>query len=262
MDSNSTTRFTDRVENYIKYRPSYPADVIVYLKTESILRGDSVIADIGSGTGISAELFLKNGNVVYGIEPNDAMREAAEKLLSTYNNFRSINATAEDTTLPDNSIDLIICAQAFHWFDVAKVRVEFKRILKPAGRICLIWNERILDGNPFLIAYENLLLKYGTDYKNVRHENIDEKKLNEFFENRYIKKTFPNKQVFDLAGITGRLLSSSYTPQYASPLYEPMLAELNEIFEKNQVNGFIEFLYDTNVYVSKLVPIEGGNLRY
>jgi len=251
LDSNSTTRFTDRVENYIKYRPSYPVEVIEYLKSEDILKSDSVIADIGSGTGISAELFLNNGNAVYGVEPNDAMREAAEKLLSAYSNFKSINATAEETTLPDNSIDLITCAQAFHWFDIPKVKIEFKRILKPTGSVCLIWNERILDGNPFLAAYEKLLLKYGTDYKNVRHENIDEKKLNEFFDGGYTKKTFPNKQVFDLAGVTGRLLSSSYTPQYDSPLYEPMLAELNEIFEKNQVNGKIEFLYDTNVYLSK-----------
>ncbi|HAX47395.1 MAG TPA: class I SAM-dependent methyltransferase [Ignavibacteria bacterium] len=250
MDSNSTTRFTDRVENYIKYRPSYPAEVIEYLKSEGILRSDSVIADIGSGTGISAELFLKNGNAVYGVEPNDAMREAAEKLLSAYSNFESINATAEETSLADNSFDLITCAQAFHWFDIPKVKIEFKRILKPTGSVCLIWNERILDGNSFLVAYEKLLLKYGTDYKNVRHENIDEKKLNEFFEGGYTNKTFPNKQVFDLAGVTGRLLSSSYTPQYDSPLYEPMLAELNEIFEKNQVNGKIEFLYDTNIYIN------------
>jgi ubiquinone/menaquinone biosynthesis C-methylase UbiE len=248
LNSNSTTRFTDRVENYIKYRPSYPAAIIEYLESEGILRSDSVIADIGSGTGISAELFLKNGNIVYGVEPNDAMREAAEKLLSAYGNFRSINAAAEETTLPNNSTDLIICAQAFHWFDIPKVKIEFKRILKPHGRICLMWNERILDGNPFLVEYEKLLLKYGTDYKNVRHENIDEKKLNEFFESGFIKKTFPNKQVFDLAGVTGRLLSSSYTPQYDSPLYEPMLAELNEIFEKNQVNGKIEFLYYTNLF--------------
>ena len=250
MNNNPTSRFTDRVENYIKYRPSYPVEVIEYLKSEGILKTDSVIADIGSGTGISAELFLKNGNVVYCVEPNDAMREAAEKLLSEYSNFRSINATAEDTTLPDNTINLIICAQAFHWFDITKVKVEFRRILKPAGRICLMWNERILDGNPFLIAYEKLLLKYGTDYKNVRHENIDNIKLNEFFGSGYITKTFPNKQVFDLAGVTGRLLSSSYTPQYDSPMYEPMLAELNEIFEKNQVDGKIEFLYDTNIYIN------------
>jgi len=253
MNNNPTTRFTDRVENYIKYRPSYPADVIEYLKSEGILKDDTVIADIGSGTGLSAEMFLKNGNSVYGVEPNDAMREAAEKLLSVYSNFRSINATAEETALPVNSIDLIICAQAFHWFDIQKVKIEFKRILKPTGRVCLIWNERVLDGNPFLVAYEKLLLKYGTDYKNVRHENIDENKLNEFFESGYTMKTFPNKQVFDLAGVTGRLLSSSYTPQYDSPLYEPMLAELNEIFEKNQVNGFIEFLYDTNIYTGKLL---------
>lgn len=247
---NPTTRFTDRVENYIKYRPSYPPEVIENLKSEGILKADSVIADIGSGTGLSAELFLKNGNIVYGVEPNDAMREAAEKLLTVYSNFRSINASAEDTTLPKNSVDLIICAQAFHWFDIPKVKIEFKRILKPTGRICLMWNERKLDATPFLIDYENLLLKYGTDYLKVRHENIDENKLKEFFAGRYVKKTFPNKQVFNLAGVTGRLLSSSYTPQYNSSLYKPMLAELSKIFEKNQVNGKIEFLYDTNVYYS------------
>jgi ubiquinone/menaquinone biosynthesis C-methylase UbiE len=179
------------------------------------------------------------------------MREAAEKLLSGYSNFKSINATAENTTLSDNSIDLIVCAQAFHWFDIPKVKTEFKRILKPSGRICLMWNERILDGNPFLIDYEKLLLKYGTDYKNVRHENIDDNKLTEFFADGYITKTFPNKQVFDYEGVKGRLLSSSYTPQYNSPKYNPMLAELKQIFEKNELNGKIEFLYDTNIYINK-----------
>ncbi len=248
--TNSTTRFTNRVENYIKYRPGYPVAIIDYLKSENVLKNDSIIADIGSGTGISAELFLKNGNIVYAIEPNDAMREAAEKLLSGYENFKSINASAENTTLPDRSIDLIVCAQAFHWFDIPKAKSEFSRILKPEGKICLMWNERILDGNPFLLDYEKLLIKYGTDYSAVRHENIDENKLNEFFANGYITRSFPNKQVFDLEGVTGRLLSSSYTPQADSPEYEPMLAELNEIFQKNQVNGNIEFLYETNVYTS------------
>ncbi len=251
MSSNPTTRFSDRVENYIKYRPTYPAQVIEYLKSENVLKPDSIIADIGSGTGISTELFLKNGNTVYAVEPNDAMREGAEKLLSAYNNFKSINATAEKTTLPDNSIDLIICAQAFHWFDIPKVKVEFKRILKPTGRICLMWNERILDATPFLIDYENLLLKYGTDYAIVRHENIDENKLVEFFTNGYITRSFPNKQIFDLGGVTGRLLSSSYTPQKDNELFEPMLAEIKQIFNKNEKNGRIEFLYDTNIYINK-----------
>lgn len=256
--NNPTTRFTDRVENYIKYRPTYPMEVIEYLKSEGILRSDSVTADIGSGTGISAELFLKNGNIVYGVEPNNEMRSAAERLLKDFTGFYSINGTAEETSLPGKSIDLIICAQAFHWFDIPKTRTEFNRILKPEGRICLMWNERKLDATPFLIDYEKLLLKYGTDYQNVRHENIDENKLNDFFDHGYIKKTFPNMQVFDLAGVTGRLLSSSYTPQYNSTLYEPMLADLNRIFEKNQLNGKIEFLYDTNIYYSSLVSPKGS----
>ncbi len=250
MNIDSTTRFSDRVENYIKYRPGYPREIIEYLISEGILKPDSVIADIGSGTGISSELFLKNGNTVYTVEPNTPMREGAEKLLSKYGNFKSIDATAEDTTLPDSSIDLIVCAQAFHWFDIPKVKIEFKRILKPTGSICLMWNERVLDANPFLVDYEKLLLKYGTDYSNVRHENIDDNKLAEFFSSGYSTKTFPNKQVFDFDGVKGRLLSSSYTPQKNSPLYEPMLAELKQIFDKNEINGKIEFLYDTNIYVS------------
>lgn len=251
MNNDSTTRFSDRVENYIKYRPGYPSEIIDYLKSEDILKSDSVIADIGSGTGISSEMFLKNGNTVYAIEPNTPMREAAEKLLSKYDNFRSIDAAAENTTLPDNSIDLIVCAQAFHWFDIPKVKIEFKRILKPEGSVCLIWNERVLNGNPFLIDYEKLLLKYGTDYANVRHENIDNNKLAEFFAGGYITKTFPNKQVFDYEGVKGRLLSSSYTPQKSSQLFEPMLAELKQIFDKNEIDGKIEFLYDTNIYINK-----------
>lgn len=251
MNNDSTTRFSDRVENYIKYRPGYPSEIIYYLKSEDILKSDSVIADIGSGTGISSEMFLKNGNTVYAIEPNTPMREAAEKLLSKYYNFRSINAAAENTTLPDNSIDLIVCAQAFHWFDIPKVKIEFKRILKPEGSVCLIWNERVLNGNPFLIDYEKLLLKYGTDYANVRHENIDDNKLAEFFAGGYITKTYPNKQVFDYKGVKGRLLSSSYTPQKNNLLYEPMLAELKQIFDKNEIDGKIEFLYDTNIYINK-----------
>jgi len=251
LNNDSTTRFSDRVENYIKYRPGYPSEIIDYLKSEDILKSDSVIADIGSGTGISSEMFLKNGNTVYAIEPNTPMREAAEKLLSKYDNFRSIDAAAENTTLPDNSIDLIVCAQAFHWFDIPKVKIEFKRILKPEGSVCLIWNERVLNGNPFLIDYEKLLLKYGTDYANVRHENIDNNKLAEFFAGGYITKTFPNKQVFDYEGVKGRLLSSSYTPQKSSQLFEPMLAELKQIFDKNEIDGKIEFLYDTNIYINK-----------
>lgn len=246
--NNSTTRFSSRVKNYIKYRPGYPQEIIEYLKAEGLLKDDSVIADIGSGTGISSELFLKNGNTVYCVEPNKEMREASERLLSEYNGFISINGTAEGTTLADDSIDLVICAQAFHWFNIPKAKAEIKRILKSTVRSCLMWNERKLNATPFLTAYEELLNKYGTDYSSVRHENIDNNKLAEFFDKAYSQKTFPNKQIFDFNGVKGRLLSSSYTPLPGEKNFEPMMKELEEIFNKYNTGGVIEFLYDTNIY--------------
>lgn len=248
--SSSTTRFSSRVENYIKYRPGYPPEVVDYLKSEGILKDDSITADIGSGTGISAKIFLKNGNVAYCIEPNKEMREAAERLLEKYEGFKSINGTAENSTLPNSSVNLIICAQAFHWFDIPKAKAEFKRILKSGGRICLIWNERKINATPFLSAYEELLNKFGTDYRSVRHENIDDNKLAQFFDKGYTVKTFPNKQVFDHEGVKGRLLSSSYAPLPGEPGYKPMMIELKEIFDKFSNNGVIEFLYDTNIYIN------------
>ena len=111
MKSNSTTRFSDRVAYYIKYRPGYPAKVITLLNREIGLSPATVIADIGSGTGISSELFLKNGNRVFGVEPNQPMREAAESRLAGYDAFISINGTAEATTLPDASVDLVTAGQ-------------------------------------------------------------------------------------------------------------------------------------------------------
>src|SRR5262249_24618794 len=139
-----TQRFSSRVENYIKYRPGYPKDVIETLQSECGLIPDSIIADVGSGTGILTEMFLRNGNVVYGIEPNREMREAAARLLKDYPRFRSLSAQAEETTLDDASVDFITAGQAFHWFDRKKTRVEFARILKPRGRVSLIWNERVV----------------------------------------------------------------------------------------------------------------------
>jgi ubiquinone/menaquinone biosynthesis C-methylase UbiE len=145
VSHNSTTRFSDRVENYIKYRPHYPPEVIDYLQSQNVLADSSVIADIGSGTGISTEMFLNNGNTVYGVEPNKEMREAAERLLKDYKNFVSVNGTAEETTLKNKSIDIVTAGQAFHWFDIPKSKAEFKRILKDTGYVVLMWNNKQLS---------------------------------------------------------------------------------------------------------------------
>lgn len=250
---NSTQRFSDRVSNYIKYRPSYPKGIINFLEQEIGLTTDSVIADIGSGTGISAELFLKNSNKVYGVEPNKEMREAAERLLQKYSKFKSINAPAENTGLESYSLDYVLAAQAFHWFDIEKCKVEFKRILKPGGYVVLLWNDRKTESTPFLKAYEELLNKFSTDYQKVNHKNIDEKIFDNFFgKNNYKLKIFPNEQVFDYDGLYGRLMSSSYAPPQGHHNYEYMIKELKNIFEKYHESGKVVFEYETKLYYGRL----------
>jgi len=192
--TDPTKRFSNRVENYIKYRPGYPTAVIDLLKCECGLSEDSIIADVGSGTGILSELFLPLGILVYGVEPNQDMRNAAERLLKNYPDFTSINGKAEATTLPENGVDFVVAGQAFHWFDGRAARDEFHRILKPRGWVVLIWNERHLDSTPFLRAYEELLLEFGTDYEQLRHENADKRIASFFAPEEFKLASFENLQ--------------------------------------------------------------------
>lgn len=247
-----TERFSDRVENYLKYRPRYPKEIIIFLEKEIGLTSDTIIADIGSGTGFSAEMFLQNDSTVYGVEPNKEMREAGEQLLSEYPKFQSIAATAEDTTLEDHSIDIVIAGQAFHWFDVEKSQKEFGRILTNNGWVVLIWNDRELDTTPFLIAYEKLLNTFGTDYPVVADSRIADNVNSLFSKSGYKTTEFINSQKFDYEGLQGRLLSSSYTPTPSHPNYQPMLVELRKIFDDFQQNEAVIFEYKTRVYYGKL----------
>ncbi|MBF2022440.1 MAG: class I SAM-dependent methyltransferase [Hydrococcus sp. C42_A2020_068] len=207
--NNATQRFSSRVENYIKYRPHYPKQIINFLRENCQLTPASIVADIGSGTGISSQLFLQNGNLVYGTEPNREMREAGERLLKRYDNFKSIDGVAEATTLANASADLIIAGQAFHWFDRAKAKFEFKRILKPQGWVVLMWNDRRTNSTSFLIAYEQLLQTYGTDYEQVNHKQIDKTIIDSFLgTGNYQQTNFYNYQTFNFEGLKERLLSS------------------------------------------------------
>ena len=249
---SSVDRFSNRVENYARYRPGYPSEIISLLRNDCGLSTNSVIADVGSGTGKLAELLLQNGNEVIGVEPNESMRLAAEKLLAAYPNFRSIEGSAEATTLPDHSVDFVTAGQAFHWFEPHKARIEFARILKANGLAVLVWNLRLVDTTPFLREYEALLLKYGTDYEQVRHENAAPA-IKEFFApNEPVLRSFENRQVFDFEGLKGRVLSSSYTPEQEHPNFQPMIDELQQIFDRHQSTGKVTFDYDTQVYYGKV----------
>ncbi len=253
MTIPSTERFSSRVEAYLKYRPHYPKEVIYSLREKIGLRPNHIIADIGSGTGFSTELFLENGNFVYAIEPNAPMREAGEHYLATYKNVRSLDGTAEATTLPDRSVDYIIAGQAFHWFDFKRAYQEFERILKPGGWIVILWNDRETDTTPFLIDYEKLLQKFGTDYNEINHRNFDSKRIRDFFRTApVIEMEFENKQRLNYDGVEGRLLSSSYVPNVGDAEYHPMLEILHKIFDKNNANGTIDMRYKTLLYAGQI----------
>jgi SAM-dependent methyltransferase len=250
--SHSKQRFSSRVDNYVKYRPHYPGAVIDVLRREIGFTPDGVVGDIGSGTGISCEPFLKNGNTVFAIEPNADMRAAAEKWWGGNRKFHSINASAEATSLPDRSIDLVVAGQAFHWFDVEKGKEEFRRILKPEGHALLMWNTRTRDDG-FNRAYEDFLHQYGTDFKSIRHEQISGDVFRAFFKDGSYKTIdLPNHQTIDFDGLKGRMLSSSYMPQEGAANFGEMIRSLREIFDRHQKNGQVVMTYKTELHLGQV----------
>jgi SAM-dependent methyltransferase len=248
---NVLTRFSDRVDDYVKYRPGYPTAVLQTLQSRCGLTASASIADIGSGPGNFARLLLENGNAVYAVEPNAEMRAAGQQLLGEFDNYHSVDGKAEETGLPGLSMDFVTAAQAFHWFDWPHAKIEFRRILRPGGWVVLIWNERITNSTPFLREYEDLLLEYGSDYKEVRHE-ISYKNIGDFFGEKQQEAGFQNRQVFDFDGLRGRLLSSSYAPDADSPRREPMLRDLGVLFDTHNQNGRVSFDYEVKMYFGQL----------
>lgn len=247
-----TTRFSDRVADYVATRPGYPEEVLRTLGSKAGLGPESTVADLGSGTGISARLLLRSGARVIGVEPNHAMRRAAEEALGGEPRFSSVDGTAEATTLADRSVDLVTAAQAFHWFDRDATRAEAARILVAGGRVALFWNRRLTDRTPFLRAYEALLHEHGTDYARVDHTRIGPEVLERFFGGPYEARRFPNLQVFDEEGLRRRLLSSSYTPAPNHSAHGPMLDALARLFAAHQDGGAVRFEYVTELFFGTL----------
>ncbi len=252
MSKSPTARFSDRVDNYVRFRPGYSPEVIELLRSECGLRPSHSVADIASGTGLFTRLLLENGNSVFAVEPNAEMRQMGNRELVGYKRLVSVAGTAEETTLAAGSVDFVTAAQAAHWFDLPRARAEFVRILKPGGWCVLIWNERRTDTTPFLREYEQLLLAYGTDYKEVRHERTTAVIHNFFAPLPCRERIFDLRQRFDYEGTAGRLLSSSYAPIDGHPNYVPMMRELERIFRAHAQSGTVEFEYNTRVYYGHL----------
>ena len=252
MSKSPTARFSDRVENYVRYRPGYPPEVLDLLRAECGLQPSHIIADIASGTGVLTRLLLDNGNSVFAVEPNTEMREMGMHELESYDRLVSVAGTAEETTLRSASVDFVTAAQAAHWFDLPRARAEFVRILRREGWCVLIWNERCTASTPFLRDYEQLLLTYGTDYKEVRHERTTAM-IHEFFTPALCReRVFGLRQQLDYEGAAGRLLSSSYAPLEGHPSHAPMMEELRRIFRSHAKDGRVEFGYNTRVFYGHL----------
>ena len=249
---NTTTRFSDRVADYVRTRPGYPAALLEVIGETTSLSAWSVVVDVGSGTGISTELFLRGGATVYAVEPNREMRLAAESRFRGVPRFHSVAGSAEATSLPAGSAHLIAAGQAFHWFERDAARREFLRVLSPDAWVALFWNSRRVGDTAFLRDYEALLQEYGTDYREVNHQNIGSSTLAAFFGGPMRSHVFPNSQALDYEGLQGRLLSSSYAPGRGDPRHAPMLRALRSIFDVHQEGGRVEILYDTELHLGRL----------
>ncbi|NID15439.1 class I SAM-dependent methyltransferase [Luteibacter yeojuensis] len=250
-DLRSTERFSDRVEDYVRYRPDYPQALVGWLHGLGV-HADWTVADIGAGTGISSKLFLDAGHRVTAVEPNAAMRAAAERWLGSEGRFDAVDGSAEATGLAGGSVDLVVAAQAFHWFDKEKVRAEFARILSPQGLVAVFWNSRRLVGTPFLEGYERLLLEYGLDYRGVAERYTDDESMARWFGQGYRgMASIPHSQKLDHEGLLGRLMSSSYAPKPGHPNHEPMLHALRALFDATQEGGTVDFDYDTRVFAGR-----------
>jgi SAM-dependent methyltransferase len=243
-------RFGDRAENYAKYRPGYPDAMLRFLR--DVVSPPAVVADIGSGTGILTRQLLENGYELYAVEPNDPMRSEAESALSGCPRFRSVRGTAEATTLPDAAVDLITCAQAFHWFDRVKAKLEFCRILKGAGSVAIVWNERPKNASEVNRKYDDILRRLAPDYSNVSHRKVSVEDIGAFFVPGEVQVcTFPNEQVLDRCGFLGRLLSSSFVPNVGQPGHHEIVDAANDIFDEHEVDGTVTFIYETRLYLGR-----------
>ncbi len=249
LRKSPTERFSSRVDDYVRFRPGYPREVVTVLAAECGLRPESLIADIASGTGIFTRLLLENGNRVLGIEPNAQMRQAGEEFLAAFGNFTSVQGSAEATTLDSHSLDFVTAAQAAHWFDRDKSLAEFERVLKPGGYLVLLWNDRRVDAPGFDLDYERLVLRYGTDYCEVKRR--DAAAAHFFGDIPCQRRALPNPQQMDFESLKGRLLSSSYIPQAGEPDYDLMIHDLEALFAKHERGGRAQMGYDTTIYFTR-----------
>lgn len=247
---DNTQKFDGKAAVYAKARPGY-ANELVRLLSDNGVGKDSFVADIGSGTGIFSKVLLELGCNVYGIEPNEDMRRESEKLLAHFTTFDPVNGAAENTTLRDRSVDFITVAQAFHWFDIEKFKMECQRIIKDNGKVILIWNSRIME-SPLVKENEQIFQRFCPDFKGFSGGiGYMDESIQNFFNNFTVNR-FPNYLSFAKAKFIERNLSASYSLKENDAQYDLYLTELNNLFDKYAVDGMLLVPNETIVYIGEV----------
>lgn len=253
-------RFSGRSKQYVKYRPSYPPQVISHLRETIGWTKEKKIADVGAGTGIFTKLLLEQGNEVFAIEPNDDMRHELVKQLQAYMTTQDaqhcklsvLNGSAEATELSEHSVDGIVCAQAFHWFDQERAREEFIRVLKPQADVVLLWNQRDVQASEFVRDYESLFMQYGEQYDQVKHKQMSVEALTAFFGSKPQLVSYYYEQPLEYEQLIGRIQSSSFSITEEDDRYEAFMDDIKALFSRHEQAGVVKMIYRTDVYWGKL----------
>jgi SAM-dependent methyltransferase len=256
--ADSTERFGTRAAAYARARPGYPDFAVAALARALGLAAGATVVDLGCGTGLSCEPFLRAGFAVIGVEPNAAMRAHAVERLGGQRGFTAVDGRAESTGLAPASADLLIAAQAFHWFDVPAARREALRILRAPARAALIWNDRRSEGSIFAAGYEALLLRHSRDYLELRHRHERRDRIDDFFGGaRWRTITVTHSDELDYARLADRLNSASYVPPPGDERHAAMMDELQQLFSETAQHGVVTMEFETRVLCGEMQSSHG-----
>ena len=242
-------RFSRKAVLYDQFRPRYPMELLAFLGTYITPGSEQTVADIAAGTGIFTEQIAQWGTTVFVVEPNRSMGKLAQTRLKKYKNCVFVNGTAEFTGLRGDSVDLVVSAQAFHWFDLDKAKAEFRRIGRKNLLVAVVWNLRNTE-SVFEQAYEALLRQFGIDYLNVSQRRMETEEVLSFF-----APASPEYHIFEHADpltftqLQGRIRSYSFMPDESAADYNEMLEAIAGLFNRYQQEGKVRLSYKTRLFI-------------